>query len=167
LTFKAFQESLQPEPPQRVPGQAIFLVGNPDLVPAALINNVYHNKVLHTEIAFLHFSTEDIPRVANLEKVTVTKLGGGFYKVIARHGFMEEPRMPKIIELMREQGLDFKMENASFFIGHERLQSSEAAQMWRWQAALFRFLSRNALDVAAFYDILIEQVVEAGVRLRL
>jgi len=167
LSFKAFQESLQPEPPQRVPGQAIFLVGNPDLVPAALINNVYHNKVLHTEIAFLHFSTEGIPRVANLEKVTVTKLGGGFYKVIARHGFMEEPRMPKIIDLMREKGLDFKMENASFFIGHERLQSNGTSRMWRWQAALFRFLSRNALDVAAFYDIPIEQVIEAGVRLRL
>jgi KUP system potassium uptake protein len=167
LSFKAFQESLQPEPPQRVPGQAIFLVGNPDLVPAALINNVYHNKVLHSEIALLHFSTEGIPRVANLEKVTVTKLGGGFYKVIARHGFMEEPRMPKIIDLMREKGLDFKMENASFFIGHERLQTSGTSRMWRWQAALFRFLSRNALDVAAFYDIPIEQVIEAGVRLRL
>ena len=167
LSFKAFQESLQPEPPQRVPGQAIFLVGNPDLVPAALINNVYHNKVLHSEIAFLHFSTEGIPRVANLEKVTVTKLGGGFYKVIARHGFMEEPRMPKIIDLIREKGLDFKMENASFFIGHERLQSNGTSRMWRWQAALFRFLSRNALDIAAFYDIPIEQIIEAGVRLRL
>jgi KUP system potassium uptake protein len=167
LTFKAFQEGLQPEPPQRVPGQAIFLVGNPDLVPATLINNVYHNRVLHSEIAFLHFSTEDIPRVANLEKVTVTKLGGGFYKVIARHGFMEVPRMPKILELMREQGLDFKMENASFFIGHERLQSNETSRMWRWQASLFRFLSRNALDAAAFYDISIEQVFEVGVRLRL
>lgn len=167
LTFKAFQESLQPEPPQRVPGQAIFLVGNPGQVPAALINNVYHNRVLHSEVAFLHFSTEDIPRVANLEKVTVTKLGGGFYSVIARHGFMEEPKMPKMIELIREQGLDFKMETASFFIGNVRLQASGTSRMWRWQAALFRYLSRNALDVAAFYDIPIEQVFEVGVRLRL
>jgi K+ transporter len=39
--------------------------------------------------------------------------------------------------------------------------------MWRWQAALFRFLSKNALDFAAFYDIPIEQVIEAGVRLQL
>ena len=55
----------------------------------------------------------------------------------------------------------------SFFIGHERLQTSGTSRMWRWQAALFRFLSRNALDVAAFYDIPIEQVIEAGVGLRL
>lgn len=39
--------------------------------------------------------------------------------------------------------------------------------MWPWQGALFRFLSRNAFDVAAFYDIPIEQVIEIGVRLRI
>jgi len=167
LTFKAFQESLQPEPPQRVPGQAIFLVGNPERVPATLVNNIYHNRVLHSQIAFLHFRTEDIPRVANLEKVSVTKLGGGFYNILVRQGFMEEPKMPTIIELIREQGLDVKTENTSFFLGHERLQSKETSRMWRWQGALFRFLSRNALDVAAFYDIPIEQVIEIGVRLRI
>jgi len=49
----------------------------------------------------------------------------------------------------------------------ESMVSNGTSRMWRWQAALFRFLSRNALDVAAFYDIPIEQVIEAGVRLRL
>ena len=167
MTFRDFRKSLQPEPPHRVPGQAIFLVDNPDLVPATLINNIYHNRVLHSEIAFLYFQTDDVPRVANLEKIAVTKLGGGFYRVVARHGFMEGPRMSKIIDLMREQGLDFKMEETSYFIGFERLQAGEKSRIWRWQAALFRYLSRNALDSASFYNIPIEQVFEAGVRLRL
>ncbi len=166
LSFKAFRESLEPEPPHRVPGQAIFLVGNPDMVPPALINNVYHNHMLHSEVAFLHFRTEDVPRVPNLEKVNVDKLGGGFYRVVARHGFMETPAMPKIMSLMREQALGFDMQNASYFLGSERLQASGSDGMWRWQAALFRFLSRNALDAAVYFEIPIEQVIEVGIRLR-
>jgi len=167
LTFKAFQDSLQPEPPQRVSGQAIFLVGDPERMPTVLINNIYHNRVLHTTNAILHFKTEEIPRVPNLEKVTVTKLGGGFWKIIVRHGFMETPGMPQVIELVREQGLEFNMDNTSFFIGHERLQGGGESGMWRWQAALFRYLSRNAYDVATFYQIPTEQVIEVGLSMRL
>jgi len=166
LSFRTFRESLKPEPPHRVPGQAIFLVGNPDMVPPALINNVYHNRMLHTEVAFLHFRTEDVPRVTNLEKVSVDKLGGGFYRVVARHGFMEAPAMPKIMALMREQALDFDMENVSFYLGSEHLQAGDTDGMWRWQAALFRFLSRNALDAAVYFEIPIGQVIEIGIRLR-
>jgi KUP system potassium uptake protein len=167
LTYKAFQESLQPEPPQRVTGQAVFLVGDPERMPSALINNIYHNRVLHTTNAILHFQTEEVPRVPNLEKVIVSKLGGGFWKVIVRQGFMETPGMPQVIELVREQGLEFSMDDTSFFIGHERLQEDGASGMWRWQAALFRYLSRNAFDVAAFYQIPTNQVIEVGVSLRL
>jgi len=98
--------------------------------------------------------------------VSVDKLGGGFYRVVARHGIMEEPAMPKIMALMREQALDFDMENVSYFLGSEHLQAGDTDGMWRWQSALFRFLSRNALNAAVYFEIPIGQVIEIGIRLR-
>ena len=84
-----FEKGLETNPPQKISGQAIFLVGNPDVVPIALVHNLNHNKILHSEIAFLHIKIEDIPRVPNLEKVAVEKLGGGFFRIFAHYGFME------------------------------------------------------------------------------
>ena len=37
----------------RVPGIAVFLTGNPDYVPAALLHNLKHNKVLHERVLFV------------------------------------------------------------------------------------------------------------------
>ncbi|WP_281791979.1 potassium transporter Kup [Desulforhabdus amnigena] len=167
MSFFEFKKNLELNPPQSVRGQAIFLTGNPYMVPAALMHNLAHNKVLHSEIAFLHFKTEDVPRVPNLEKVEVEKLGGGFFRIIAHHGFMEEPHIEKILSLAREQGLEFKMENTSFFLGRERLTLGKQSRMSRWRAAVFRFMSRNALEAATFYEIPTDQIIEVGVQLEL
>lgn len=165
--FKEFEESLESSPPQKISGQAIFLSGNPDIVPAALIHNLKHNKVLHSEIAFLHIKSEEIPRVPNLEKVTVEKLGSGFYRIMAHYGFMEEPKIGNILVLSHEKGLEFKMESASFFLGREKLSIGKSAGMSRLRNSLFRFMSRNAMDPASFFDIPMDKVIEVGVQLQL
>ena len=41
------------DPPQRVPGTAIFLTATPDATPHALLHNLNHNKVLHERVVFL------------------------------------------------------------------------------------------------------------------
>jgi len=166
-SFDAFNRSLDANPPQKVRGQAIFLSGNPDIVPATLIHNLNHNKVLHSEIAILHFKTEDIPRVPNLDKVEVERLRGGFYRIIARHGFMEEPKIDNVLVLSQEKGLEIKADNASFFLGRERLVIGDAPKMSRWRSNLFILLSRNAMDAASFFNIPAERVIEVGVQLKL
>ena len=47
----------------RVPGTAIFLTGNAQDVPAALLHNMKHNKVLHDQNVILTVVTEEVPRV--------------------------------------------------------------------------------------------------------
>ena len=112
-----------------------------------------HNRVLHSEIAFLHFRAEETPRVTNSEKVEVEKLGGGFHRIVSHYGFMEEPTVAATISLAREKGSCFSMEEASFFLGRERLSLGKGPGMSRWRATLFRFMSRNAMDAAAFFNI--------------
>ncbi len=165
--FEKFVKSLENTPPQKVSGQAIFLAGNPDRVPAALVHNLTHNKILHSEIAFIHIRMEDVPRVPNLEKVETEKLGGGFFRIIAHYGYMEEPKIEKILTLAYEKGLQFKMESASFFLGREKLSIGESPGMSRLRKNLFLFMSRNAMDAASYFDIPPDKVIEVGVQLQL
>ena len=39
--------------------------------------------------------------------------------------------------------------------------------MSRWRSNLFLFMTRNAMDAAAFFDIPPDQVIEVGVQLEL
>ena len=167
LTLPEFQETIKVSSPSRVSGQAVFLTGNPEVAPAALVNNLKHNKILHSEIALLHFITEEIPRVPMEKKVSVDKLGSGFYKVIARFGFMEDPNIALVLTLMREQGLDFTLENTSFFLGREQIVPGERLAMSVWRSKLFAFLSHSAQEAATYFNVPGDQVIEVGVRLEL
>jgi KUP system potassium uptake protein len=167
MTFEELQQTLSDKPFHRVNGQAVYLTGNPRIVPAALVHNLNHNKVLHSEILFLHFSTAEVPRVPNDQKLKVSKLGGGFFKVVACYGFMENPNINNILSLAREKGLDFKLENASFFLGRQRLSVDETSGFHRWGKKIFCFLVRNAAEAAVFYDIPSERVIEVGLQLQI
>ena len=166
-SFETFKKSLNENPPQRVSGQAIFLTGSPGVVPSTLVQNLKHNKIIHSDIAILHFKTENVPRVPNFDKVKTVKLGGGFFQIVAYHGFMEDPKIGMILELAHEQGLDFKPEEASYYLGREKLSISSDPAMSRWRSNLFIFLSRNSMDAASFFGIPPNQIIEVGAQLQL
>ena len=45
----------------RVPGTAVFMTGNPDVVPTALLHNIEHNQVLHQQVVLMTVRTRDMP----------------------------------------------------------------------------------------------------------
>ena len=53
----------------------------------------------------------------NSEKVEIPKLGHGFSRVAAKYGFMESPKMPNIVDLARDEGVNISLEDSSFFLG--------------------------------------------------
>ncbi|MEW6593670.1 MAG: potassium transporter Kup [Thermodesulfobacteriota bacterium] len=162
-----FKAMLAQNPPQRISGQAVFLTRNHDTVPAALMHNLKHNKILHSDVVFLNIRTEEIPRVPNFEKIEAEKLGSGLYRIIAHYGFMEEPQIGTIFALARDKGVGLDLQNASFFLGREKLSLGDRPRMGRWRSSLFLFMARNAMDAAAFFDIPPDQVIEVGVHLEL
>jgi KUP system potassium uptake protein len=152
-------------PPEKINGDAVFLTGIRNAVPVALAKNIKHNRVLHSRTVLLHFRAEDVPRVPSLEKVQTEKLGGGFHRIVARYGFMEDPQLESVLSLARDQGLDLNPETTSFYIGRESLVFAETPSMARWRVSLFVFLSRNAADATSFFNLPADQVIEVGVRL--
>lgn len=162
LTIEEFISSLALQPPYRTNGQAVYLTANPDLVPLAMLHNLRHNKVLHSEVAIFHFSTERVPRVPNNRKVEVVKLGDGFYKVVARYGFLEYPTIRQVLALANHQGLHFKPEAISFFLSREKIVSGVKSKMSIWRKKLFSVMSRNAISATSYYDLPPGQVIEIG-----
>jgi len=80
ISLGPFLDSLFQDPPHRVPGTAIFLIGDPNAVPHAFLHNLAHNKVIHERIVFLTVVFKDIPWVPASERVTVEPLGHDCYE---------------------------------------------------------------------------------------
>ena len=162
LTVEEFLQSLLLQQPQRVNGQAVYLTANPDTIPMAMLHNLRHNKVLHSEVALFHFSVERVPRVRGRHKVEVTKLDDGFFKVVARYGFLEYPNIRQVIALANHQGLGFKPEAISFFLSREKIVTGIKSKMELWRKKLFALMARNALSATAYYNLPAGQVIEIG-----
>jgi KUP system potassium uptake protein len=153
--------------PNKIDGDGVFLTATRNAVPVALAKNIKHNNVVHRRTILLHFRAEDVPRVPSLEKIQTEKLGGGFYRIVARFGFMEDPQLNSVLALARGQGLDIDPETTSFYIGRESLVLGEKPTMARWRANFFVLMSRNAANATSFFSLPPEQVVEVGVRMEI
>jgi KUP system potassium uptake protein len=160
-------ESFGENAPRRVPGTAIFMTGNPEIAPTALLHNLKHNKVLHEQTLVLTITTEDVPHVPSSERVTVESLPLGMRRIIARYGFMEDPSIPDILKRCREAGLPFNVMSTSFFLGRETLIASKQPGMALWRETLFVWMSRNARSATAFFRIPPNRVVELGAQVEL
>ncbi|WP_163997420.1 potassium transporter Kup [Pyxidicoccus caerfyrddinensis] len=167
LGLRDLLESFGDNAPHRVPGTAIFMTGNPEIAPSAMLHNLKHNKVLHEQTLLLTISTEDVPHVPSAERVTVENLPMGMRRITARYGFMDDPSIPDILKRCREAGLPFNVMSTSFFLGRETLIVSRNPGMARWREAVFVWMSRNARSATAFFRIPPNRVVELGAQVEL
>ncbi len=148
----------------RVPGLAVFMTGSPDYVPAALLHNLKHNKVLHEHVLFVTISNLDVPEVLPEERSEVTELAPGIHRVLVRYGFMESPNLPRDLAALRAAGVAFDPMQASYFLGRETLVPATVPRMPRWRVFLFLVMARNASSAVEFFRIPSDRVVELGVR---
>lgn len=149
----------------RVPGMAIFMTGNSDYVPGALLHNLKHNKVLHERVLFVTVASQDMPVVPAAERASVTVLAEGIHRVIVRYGFMESPHLPRdLAAISAAEGLDFDPLQASYFLGRETLVAAARPKMPIWRLWLFLVMARNGISATEFFRIPTDRVVELGVR---
>ena len=146
----------------RVPGTAVFLSANPEGAPPALLHNIKHNKVLHERVIILTVKIEDVPFVAEERRIEEGAIGGGFYRVVARYGFMEEPDVPAVLAGASLCGGPFKMMETSFFLGRQTLIPSKRPGMAIWREHLFAWMVRNAESAMEFFKLPVNRVVALG-----
>ncbi len=167
IPLKDLLNSFGDHPPVRVPGTAIFMTGNAEGTPPALLHNLKHNKVLHEQVVLLTILSEEVPHVPSQERVEVEPLEQGFVRVVARYGFTENPSIPDVLKRCREKGLQFQLMGTSFFLGRETLIPTKRPGMAVWREALFAWMSRNARSATAYFRIPPNRVVELGSQVEL
>ena len=167
MPVELFLARQKENPTHRVPGTAIYMTGNPETLPVALLHNLKHNKVLHERVVFMTVEFEDIPRVPAKDRVVVQGLAEGFYAITVRYGFFQEPDLPKVLRLCKAFGLEFDVMQTSFFLGRETLIPSIHPEMAEWREKLFVVMSRNSVSATDFFRIPAGRVVELGTQVQL
>jgi KUP system potassium uptake protein len=151
----------------RVQGTAIYMSRTADGVPPPLLHNVKHNKVLHRQVVFLTVLTAEQPHVPGLDRLEVTDLGQGIFRVVARYGFMEEADVPDLLHAIDVPGLQFPENDTSFFLGKETIFATRHPGMAVWRERIFAVMSRNARSATLFFHLPPNRVVEIGAQIEI
>jgi KUP system potassium uptake protein len=179
LPLDLFLADVERSSPPRVPGTAVFMTSDPTGAPVVLLHHVKHNKVLHKQVILLSILTVEVPELSDEERVEVHSLGQGFYRVIARYGFMEAPNVPQVLALCAQHGLHARPAETSYYLGRERLIPRQARKvapvpgeeepmpvpMRSWRKKIFMIMSRNAREATEFFGLPSNRVVELGTQI--
>jgi KUP system potassium uptake protein len=162
-----FITALSAENTRRIARTAVYAVANPDTVPQALMHNLKHNQVLHERNLILTVVFHDVPWIPFEERVQLTPLVPGFWRVQVNYGFINSPDIPKALELCRAQGLAINLFETSYFLSREIVVPTRGSGMAHWREALFAVMSRNAGSVADFFRLPNNCVIELGTRVQI
>ncbi|HMA32048.1 MAG TPA: potassium transporter Kup [Casimicrobiaceae bacterium] len=156
------------DPPQRVPGTAVFLTSSPDTTPNALLHSLKHYKVLHEQNVFLNVEFRDVPWVSPGERVFSERLAGDCWRIVARYGFMERPDVALALEVCAPQGLQVDPMQVSYFLSREKIVPGVSEKgLARWRDNVFAAMARNAGSITDFFNIPANRVVELGARIEI
>jgi KUP system potassium uptake protein len=150
---------------QRITGTAVFLSPRLDVVPGAMLHSLKHYHVLHERVVICTVTVSDTPHVPKNKRVTVEKLGKGFFTVRLQFGFFDTPDLPDTLVWTRAHGLLLEPESTTYFLGRETLVAGHDAELKGWRVALYMWLSSNALSPARFFQLPPGRVVELGTQL--
>jgi len=169
IPLSQLQEQLAASPPTRVPGTAIFMYGNREGSPPALLANLRHNQTLHQRVIILSVETAEHPFVKPEMRIEQEGLPLGFHRVVLRFGFLETPNVPAALGRLELDGEALDVNRCTFFLGRETLipRRELDSGMSFWQEHLFAFMAKNATDPTSFFGIHPERVVELGTQLEI
>jgi KUP system potassium uptake protein len=162
---------------QRVSGTAVFMSSGTDGMPNVLLHHVKHNKVLHKQVVLLSVITENVPFTTGNKSLTVVPIKHtdedgkehdmGFYRVMARVGFMQQPNVPKILNRCEKHDLHVAPGDTTYYLGRQTLLTTGQSGLAKWRKLLFGFLARNARPPTAFFNLPPNRVVELGLQIEL
>ena len=91
----------------------------------------------------------------------------GFYQILLRYGFSEDPNLSSLLKCLKIEGLDLDPMKVTFFLGRETLILVNNPDMRLWRKTLFSYLSRNSWDASKFFRIPPNRVIEVGIQIEL
>ena len=150
---------------KEVAGTAVFLTADPDFAPAALLHNLKHNQVVHSQNLIVGVTMANTPYVEEEDRLVVTPLNDRFTRIDLIFGYMEETNVPKALALARRMGVKYDIMSTSFFLNRRSFKPGRKQGLPVWQEKIFLSLTRNAADATSFYRLPVNRVIELGQQL--
>ncbi len=173
LPLEVFLDDIGRNPRIRVSGTAIFMTSVASGVPSVLLHHLKHNKVLHDQVILLSILPDDVPEVSDEDRLNIEPLEHGFYRIIARYGFMEAPDVKELLALCNRRGVRTRPLETTYYVGREQLiptrrkRGDHGKPMALWRKHLFAVMSRNAIGVTQYFGIPPNRVVELGTQIEI
>lgn len=162
MSLGSFLEQISAHRPPRTPGTAIYLNSRHLSLPFALLKNYEHNRVLHERVVLLTILFQDVPYIAENDRLMIENLEQNFFRVTARYGFKQNPNVPRALAMCGRVGLIIDIDEATFFLGRETLIPRRRPKWHGWQELVFISLFRNAASPIQFFRLPPHRVLELG-----
>lgn len=169
VAWDDFKAQLEREQIARVDTLGVFMASDARGVPPMVSHQAERIRAIPKTALLMTVSFEHAPWIAESERIAEVKdLGHGFYRVIARYGFMQQADVPRVIaEVVRMLDLPTKSEDVTFYLGRESLVSAPGGAMGPMWEGMFRLLTRNTIAATAYFRLPPAQVVEIGIQIDL
>ena len=161
MPFDVFLRSVA-QKVRRVSGTSVFLTSATEGIPPAILHNLKHNHILHDRVVILTILIEGVPHVPPAARREVEDLTCGFYRIVMRMGFMDEPNVPAELADETRAGGPFKAMDTSYFLARQTLIATKRPGMAIWREKLFSWMMRNAESAMSFFRLPTNRVIELG-----
>ena len=152
----------------RVPGTAVFMNSNPDMLPVSLVRHVERGRALHETVILLTVRTSGRPTVSGTDRYKVDRMNDGYYRIVMNFGFMEQPKvMAQLRKAVHEGEIPFHNEDVTYYVGRENLLASGKGHMGALTESIFSFLHKNSISADLHFGLPARQVVELGTQMDL
>jgi len=147
----------------RVPGSAVFLTRTVRDAPPVMVWHVKHNRALHDKVIILTVVTESVPRIRGPSRLSVQEISPGFWRLMARIGFMERPNVPLLVSQSKSLGCDVDLSDVTYYVGHETIVPRKGHEGFpRFVEGIYAAMQRNCAQLTDYLRLPPDQVVEIG-----
>jgi KUP system potassium uptake protein len=147
----------------RVPGSAVFLTRTIRDAPPVMVWHVKHNRALHDKVLILTVVTESAPWIRGPSRLSVHEISPGFWRLMARIGFMERPNIPLLVSQSKSLGCDVDLSDVTYYVGHETIVPRKGHEgLPRFVEGIYAAMQRNCVQLTEYLRLPPDQVVEIG-----
>lgn len=157
-----FLLKLKTENVHRSEGVGVFMNRGLANTPLALVQTYAHFNAVHRHLIFVSVEIKGKPRLGNADRYELYTFQESCYFLKIYYGYLEQPNIPAVFDMVKATNPLFDKDKASFFIGRENIFATDIPGMLLWRERLFSFLSKNELPATQYFRLPKDRVLEVG-----
>ena len=170
IPLEQFEAHLEDGYVTRIPKRIqVCLTRTREGMPAVLCDFAAKTGSLAEHVVILTFETErGRPHLRRAGNISVAELGHGLWRVTARYGYMQTPRVGAALREAELRGLPFSCASAPIIMGRETVsRKASSSEVSALTSAIYGWMLRNSARADAFFKVKQDRVMEVGVHIEI